>query len=200
MTHDDSPFFLRPFNPNPLLEPAEDCWWFYKSRVGQNLISNILKGMIKDSGIEVGNRKLTNRSVRKRLATSMSKNGESTAAMMRQLGHSNASSLSNYDTPDDSTTDRVTKLLYGMPSSNPSLSSNSPGPSHHQTTAPAPPQQTSVEARGVKRSAIDTTTDQPGKIQVLSDQNSLNSIFQTAGAMSIGTVNVYNQYSHGQNP
>ena len=133
MTHDDSPFFLRPFNPNPLLEPAEDCWWFYKSRVGQNLISNILKDMIKDSGIEVGNRKLTNHSVRKRMATSMSKDGESTPAMMRQLGHS------KYDTPDDSTTDRVTKLLYGMPlTSNPSLSSNTPGPSQHQTIAPAP--------------------------------------------------------------
>ena len=139
MTHNDPPFFLRPYNPDLIMEPAEDCYWFNKSRVGINYISKILKDMVNDSGIEVGNCRLTNRSVRKRLATTMSKIREVTATMMRQLGHSNASSLANYDTPDDSTTDKVTKLLYGLPATqNPSLSNNNPGPLHHQTITSRP--------------------------------------------------------------
>ena len=152
--------------------------------------------MVNDSGIEVGNCRLTNRSVRKRLATTMSKIGEGTATMMRQLGHSNASSLANYDTPDDSTTDKVTKLLYGLPATqNPSLSNNNLGPLHASDNH----QQTLVEARGVKRPAavieLNPRTDSSKVQKVVSD------LLHTSGqnnSMSIATVNVY-QYSHGPN-
>ena len=137
----DSPLFLscnttahkdyrREFNGEP---------WYISTRMGQNTLAKIVKDMVIASGLSVNGRRITNTSIRKNTASTLSEGGLSSKVIMAYTRHKSAASLVHYDSINPAKATQATNLLllsdasYDLPEAPPVLVS-SPKPTVHYST------------------------------------------------------------------
>ena len=74
--------------------------WLKCSPIGVNSLRNMLKRMVKDSGLET-DKKLVNHSTRKHLVQKLVDNDIPPTEIMQIIGHKNVASMNNYSTLSD---------------------------------------------------------------------------------------------------
>ena len=85
-------------------------------RMGINEVAKILQRMLESAEIDTSERKMTNTSVRKGMCTTLLRNNIPTTSVMKQMGHKNPNSLTNYDCSTTYTEQKVTEVLYNIQS------------------------------------------------------------------------------------
>lgn len=90
----DKPFYLAAAtNVNA---PDDKQQWFVRCPVGRNKLNNIMKSMVKEAGVEIHGKRLTNTSVRKHLCQKLMDNNVPDNHAIHITGHKNPGSLNNY--------------------------------------------------------------------------------------------------------
>ena len=90
----DKPFYLAAAtNVNA---PDDKQQWFVWGSVGRNKLNNIMKSMVKEAGVEIHGKRLTNTSVRNHLCQKLMDNNVPDNHAIHFTGHKNPRSLNNY--------------------------------------------------------------------------------------------------------
>ena len=111
----DAPMFLnmaRTTSKDPRKACLTDGPWYINSSSGVNKIAGAVKKMVVKSEIDVGDRKISNISIRKMVASSLLWNNVPLKRIMAYTGHKSATSLINYDTMDHVVGTKISNLLF----------------------------------------------------------------------------------------
>ena len=111
MLANEFPFYL-PINVE--VPKSEGQQWFKCSPIGVNSLRNMLKRMVKDSGLET-DKKLINHSTRKHLVQKLVDNDIPPTEIMQITGHKNVASINNYSILSDKKQQQISGVLSGAP-------------------------------------------------------------------------------------
>lgn len=108
MLHEDAPFYLA---INYTRNPSQQKHWFKSQPLGINSLSNMMKVMFTDAGIEDRSRKVTNHSARKTLVQNLKKRKVVDTDIVQITGHKSVQSLLDYDEMDDERKEEVCHII-----------------------------------------------------------------------------------------
>ena len=198
--HSDSPLFMRPNTLDPIHEFEETALWFTAQRMGTNEVSKIVPKLVNKAGINIQGRHITNRSIRKTVATTLIRQNLPTKHIMAQLGHRNPNSLVRYDTVSNEQVGLITSALTGERS----VAVQERRTAEHRNFDIGVPQllagEPSADVAVRERQNVNFDIGVPQLLNCNDPNKILGSIFRNVGGnVNIQNFNVYNNGSNNEN-